>query len=157
MDSIRAHLRCKRRHVLFGLGHSGFYILLWPFLIVADTPICLPLAHSLFCPFWWHCTGLSVCLGQKVDFLDFFASRNGPMIMFWSVKWKQKSSGRDTVFLIKKPACSSCSFLVPFMPRIWTQCLEVQQLSCDEDWSYFWRILETLTSVSFCANPQQSS
>lgn len=69
---------------------------------------------------------------KKVDFLDFLATRNGPMIMFWPMKCKQKPSGRDTAFLIKKPACS-CSFLVPFMPGIWTQCLEVQQLPGDDE------------------------
>ena len=56
VDRVSTHLTCEKGHVLFGLGHSSFYILAMGHFAMA-LPNCsthsnILQVHSLFCPYW---------------------------------------------------------------------------------------------------------
>lgn len=142
MDSVRTRLSCERRPVLCGLGHSGFYISIRPFLIVVDTPICLPQVHSLF---WITLSRLSVCLAQKnVDFLDFFASRNGPMIVFWPMKSKWKLLGEILLFSLKSqhvlPALFFSLSCLEYGHSVWKFSISLVMMRTGATFREFWKL-----------------
>lgn len=95
---------------------------------------------------------LSICLAQKnVDFLDFFAARNGPMIVFWPMKSKRKLLGEILLFSFKSQHVRLALFLslscLEYGHRVWKFSISLVMMRTGATFGEFWKLWLLWASV----------